>query len=513
MSVSENNKRIAKNTMLLYIRTFFTMGVGFFTSRVILDALGFVDYGIYNVVGGVVAMLSVLNGSMAGATQRWITVALGKDNADYLKKVFSVGLTAQAIMVVLVFILAESLGLVYLFNYAVIPPERLDISFWVFQISLLTILLDIINVPFLGAIIAHERMGAFAFFSIIEVVMKLVICYALYVTTADVLLVYASLLFLTYILSFIMMQWYCHKNFIEARFKFGWDKIMLKEMSGLAFWSMSGNIAYMGYTQGLTLLINLFFGPTMNAASGIANQAGNIVNQFSSNFQTALNPQITKTYAKGNYSEMHQLIFRSSKFSYFLMLIFVIPIFFEAHLLLSFWLKAVPNHTVNFLRIGLFVSMFMAVRNPLVTSAQANGNIKKYQFVVISILLTVCPISYFFLKSGSIPETTAFVMLFIIIVAVFASAYMLRDMIQLNFKDFVYEVMYKILLVTIISFILPLLVYHFFEEGLLRLILISSVSTVMCFLSIFYVGLTVPERIFIGSIVQSKLSMYIFSGK
>lgn len=508
MSTSENNKRIVKNTMLLYIRMFFTMGVGFFTSRVILDALGFVDYGIYNVVGGIVAMLSVLNGSMAGATQRWITLALGKDNEDYLKKVFSVGLSAQAIMVVLVFIIAESLGLVYLFNYAVIPPERLGVSFWVFQISVLTVLLDIINVPFLGVIMAHERMGAFAFFSIIEVMMKLLICYALYITTQDVLLVYASLVFLTYILNFMMMQWYCYKNFIEARFNFGWDKIMFKEMSGLAFWSMSGNIAYMGYTQGITLLINLFFGPTMNAAVAIAGQAGNIVNQFSSNFQTALNPQITKTYAKGNYSEMHQLVFRSSKFSYFLMLFFVIPIFFEAHLLLAIWLKVVPDHTVNFLRIGLFVSMFMAVRNPLVTSAQANGNIKKYQFVVISILLTVCPISYFFLKSGSIPETTAFVMLFIIIVAVFASAYMLRDMIQFNFKEFVYQVMYKILLVTIISFILPFLVYYFVEEGLIRLFVLTSVSTLASFVTIFYVGLTYSERVFVSNIMKSKIGKF-----
>jgi O-antigen/teichoic acid export membrane protein len=513
MTTSDNNKRIAKNTMLLYIRMFFTMGVGFFTSRVILEALGFVDYGIYNVVGGIVAMLSVLNGSMAGATQRWITIALGKDNEHYLKKVFSVGLSAQAIMVVVVFIISESLGLLYLSNYAVIPSERLDVSFWVFQISVLTVLLDIINVPFLGAIMAHERMGAFAFFSVIDVIMKLVICYALYISTHDLLLVYASLVFLTYVLNFVMMQLYCYKNFVEARFKFGWDKIMFKEMSGLAFWSMSGSIAYMGYTQGLTLLINLFFGPTMNAAAAVAGQAGNIVNQFSRNFQTALNPQITKTYAKGNYSEMHQLIFRSSKFSYFLMLFFVIPIFFEAHLLLGIWLKQVPDHTINFLRIGLFVSMFMAVRNPLVTSAQANGNIKKYQFVVISILLTVCPVSYFFLKSGFIPETTAIVMLLTIIVAVFASAYMLKDMIHLNFREFVYQVMYKILLVTLLSFILPLAIFYLMDEGIIRLFVLSAVSTVVCLASIFYVGLTDSERVFIVTIIKTQLMKYNLLGK
>lgn len=317
MTTSENNKRIAQNTALLYIRMLFTMGIGFYTSRVILDALGFVDYGIYNVVGGVVSTLSILNGSMAGATQRWITIALGQENLDYLKKVFSIGVSAQAIIAVIVFLIIETLGLWYLFNYAVIPEERMNASFWVFQISAVTMVLNILNVPFIGAIMAHEKMGAFAMFSIIDVVMKLLICYVLYITMLDKLIVYALLLLATYLINFLIQQIYCYKKFEEARFKFGWDKQILKQMWSLAFWSMSGNIAYVGYTQGITLLINLFFGPTMNAAMAIANQAGNVINQFSSNFQTAMNPQITKNYAKNNLNEMHDLVFRSAKFSYF----------------------------------------------------------------------------------------------------------------------------------------------------------------------------------------------------
>ncbi|WP_111307970.1 MATE family efflux transporter [Confluentibacter sediminis] len=510
MTTSESNKRIAKNTALLYVRMLFTMSIGFYTSRIILDALGVVNYGIYNVVGGIVTTLSVLNGSMAGATQRWITVALGEGNVDNLKKVFSIGVSAQVIIATIVLVIIETAGLWYLFNYAVIPPDRFNASFWVFQISAITMVLEIINVPFTGAIMAHEKMGAFAMISIIEVVMKLLICYLLYITLLDKLIVYAVLLFITYLIIFLIQKIYCYRNFIEARFTLGWDKKILKDMWSLAFWSMSGNIAYVGYTQGITLLINLFFGPAMNAAMAVANQAGNIINQFSSNFQTAMNPQITKNYAKGNLKDMHDLVFRSAKFSYFLMLIFVVPLFFEAPLLIGIWLKEVPDHTVNFLRIGLFVSMLMAVRNPLIVSAQAYGDLRKYQFVVIPILLMVCPISYVFLKLGGFPEITSLVMLCIMIIAVFASAYMLRDMVSLNFKDFVEKVIFKVLIVTILSFIPPAVVYVMLEEGILRFLILGALSLVTSLISIYKVGLTTSEQIFVVSMIKTKITKKLY---
>ena len=505
MTTSESNKRIAKNTALLYVRMLFIMGVGFYTSRIVLDALGFVDFGIYSVVGGIVSTLSVLNGSMAGATQRWITIALGKENLDYLKKVFTIGVTAQVIIAVLVFLIIETVGLWYLYNYAVIPEDRINASFWVFQISVITMVLSILNVPFMAAIMAHEKMGAFAMFSIVDVVMKLIICYAVYASTSDKLIVYALLLLLTYMINFGIQQVYCYKKFEEARFKLGWDKKILKEMWSLAFWSLSGNIAFVGYSQGVTLLINLFFGPTMNAAASVASRGGNIINQFSMNFQTAMNPQITKNYAKNQFKEMHDLVYRSAKFSYFLMLIFVVPLFFEANLLLNIWLKEVPEHSVHFMRLGLFISMFIAVRNPLIVSAQANGDIKKYQFVVIPILLLVSPVSYVILKLGGIPETTSYVMLVIIIMAVFASAYMLRDMIHLDFMDFVKRVMLKILLVTLVAFSLPTLVYIMLDEGVVRFLILGTVATLSSLASIYKIGLTETERVFIVSMIRSKL--------
>lgn len=507
MSTQTDNKRIAKNTLLLYFRMFITMGVGFYTSRVILNALGVTDFGIYNVVGGIVGSLAVLNGAMAGATQRWITIALGEGNIENLKKVFSVGLTAQLIIALVVLLGIETIGLWYLYNHAVIPDDRMQSAFVVFQVSTLTMFLTIMNVPFHGAIIAHEKMGAFAFFSIFDVIMKLVICFALYYTSSDRLVLYSILLFVTYFINFSAIQIYSHKKFIEARLKFGWDKKMYKEMWNLAFWTISGNLAYVGYSQGVTLLINLFYGPAMNAAAGVAGQATNIINQFSGNFQIALNPQITKNYAQKNYADMHKLMFRSAKFSYFLMLLFAVPLFYEAPYLLKLWLGNVPEHSVGFMRIGLFISMMFAVRNPLTTAAMANGKLKNYQFIVNGILLMVSPILYITYKLGGIPESSSIVMLLVIIIATIASAYMLKGMVKLNLNDFFLQVIQPIVIYTPLSFILPYFVYILMDENFIRLITLSIIS-LLSSLSITYLGvLNKNERQYITSLIKSKIKV------
>lgn len=502
---SESNKRIAKNTLLLYVRMFFSMLVGFYTSRVVLNALGVVDYGIYNVVGGIVGALSVLNGAMAGTTQRWITIALGEGNVENLKKVFSVSLTAQLIIGVIILLIIETIGIWYLYTYAVIPIERMPAAFIVFQISALTMLLSIMNVPFNGAIIAHEKMGAYAFFSIFDVVMKLIICFALYVTPYDKLVVYAALLFLTFLINFCAIQVYSRKKFVEARLRLGWDKQMYKQMWGMTFWSMSGHAAYVGYTLGITLLINLFYGPAMNAAAGIAGRATNIINQFSGNFQIALNPQITKSYAQEKYTDMHTLMFRSAKFSYFLMLLFAVPLFYEAHFLLEFWLGNVPDRSVEFLRIGLFVSMFIAVKEPLEKAAMANGHLRNYQFVVYGILLLVCPISYVIYKLHGVPESSSYVLLFCVILAILGGAYMLRKMVQLNFNEFLRSVMVPICVFTPLCFVFPGMIYYAMPEGFYRLLLLSAISVVTTLVIVLYGVLNKHERASLLFFISSKL--------
>lgn len=504
----ENNKRIAKNTIMLYCRMFIMMAIGFYTSRVVLSKLGVIDYGVYNVVGGIVGMLSLLNGSMAGATQRWITISLGEGNIKRLKHVFRVGMSAQALIAFIVLLLTETIGLWFFYNHTVIPSDRQGAAFVVMQLSIATMFLNIINVPFQGAMIAHEKMGVYAFISIVDALMKLLICYVLTITSYDKLIVYAVLLFVTFLLNFILTDLYCYWHFVEARFRFSWDRKIFAEMLSLAFWTISGNLAYVGYSQGVTLLVNNFFGPAMNGAMGVAAQAGNIVNQFGANFQIAMNPQITKLYAVKEYVAMQTLVFRSAKFSYYLLLVLSIPFFFEAELLLSIWLEEVPEHSVNFLRIGLFSSMVVAMRNPLTTSAMANGHLRNYQFVVNGILLMICPVGYLVFKLGGIPESISLVFLVIMSIATLASAFMLKSLTHLEFGRFVKEVVLEVLKVTLLAFVVPLAIYFMMDEGWCRLIAMTIASVTYTLFVIYRCGLSVNERIFVLSFINKVKTKY-----
>ena len=503
--VSPNNKRLVKNTLLLYVRMLFTMGVGFYTSRVVLDVLGVVDYGVYNVVGGVVGMIGTLYGPMAIATQRWITFALGKGDREMLKKVFSVCLSSQLLIAVLLLAAIEIGGLWYLNTYAVIPPERMEVASWVFQLSAVTMSLTILNVPFHGAIIAHEEMGAFAAFAIVEVLMKLVICFALPHASVDKLWLYALLLFCTSVLSFLFVQGYACRKFEEARWRFGWDKRLYKQITSFAAWDIVGNLAFIGYSQGTTLLVNMFYGPAMNAAAGIGGQATNVINQLSANFQTALNPQITKYYASENLPEMHKLIFRSVKFSFFLVLLFAVPFFYEAEFLLHVWLVEVPPHAVAFTRLGLFVCLLGALRSPLTTAAMATGNVRRFQLSTNAVMLSVCPVAYVLYKLGSIPETAAIVFFITLLCAILVSIHVLGHIIQLVRKHFLIDVLWKLFLVSVFSFIVPIFTYMSMGQGWSRLLLLSLFSAICTASFAYCLGLNKSEKQFVLTFLHEKL--------
>ncbi len=450
-------------------------------------------------------MIATLYGPMAIATQRWITFALGKGDREFLKKVFSVCLSSQIIIAVILFIVIEFVGVWYLKTYAVIPIERLQIAFWVFQLSTVSILLTIINVPFYGAIIAHEKVAFFTGFAIIEAIMKLIICFALCHSPIDKLLLYSILLFLVSCLSFMLMQIYARKRFEEAKLKLGWDKQLYKEICSFAAWDIIGNLAFIGYTQGITMLINLFYGPALNAAAGIGAQATNLINQLGGNFQTALNPQITKYYASGDLENMHKLIFRSVKFSVYLMLIFIVPFFYEADFLLQIWLGKVPDHSVAFMRIGLFVCLFVAMRNPLTVAAMATGNVRRYQLLTNVIILLVCPISYILYKLGGVPETGNIVLVMMLCGAFFVSIFVLKDLIKLNSHFFSRSVIWRIILVTAISFLIPSTLYSYFEEGWVRLFVLSFISILVTILLILMIGVDSNERQFILNMAKNKV--------
>lgn len=501
---SSDNIRIVKNTGILYIRMLILMLLGFYTSRIVLNSLGVVDFGVYNVVGGIVSVFSILTTAMSGTTQRYITIALGENDIEKLKETFSVGLTIHLIISLILFICIEFLGLYFLYNFAVIPEDRLTAAFWVFQISTITAILTIINVPFNGTIIAHEKMSAFAFFSLIDVVIKLLICFILPYTSFDKLIVYASLLFISSVINFASMQIYCKRKFTEAQYKLSWNKNMFKSMLGMTSWSLIDKIAYIGFAQGVTLVTNIFFGPAVNAASGIASQGSNVISQFTQNFQVAVNPQITKSYANGNLDDMHKLIIRSAKFSCFLLLYLIIPTYFEAETLLKLWLKNVPNHAVLYFKLSLIMTLINAVINPLQTSNMACGKVRNYLLARNLILLFVLPTTYLIYKLGGIPESSVIVNILIFTIAMIVGAKILQTQIQLKFSLFLHEVVLNIITITILSCIVPFLIHTYLDNGIVRLIIMTLASIISTSLFIYIVGINNKERQFISEKIKSN---------
>lgn len=398
--VSANNQRIAKNTILLYFRMILLMAVSLYTSRVVLSTLGIEDYGVYNVVGGFIGMFAFLNGAMGGCTQRYITFALGKGDEYELKKIFSTTLITHAMIALLVFVLAETVGLWFVLEKLVIPPDRSIAAMIVYQCSVVSALIMIMSFPYNADIIAHERMSAFAYISIIEAFLKLVIVFVLPLGGIDKLILYAVLLLIIQLGIRSIYTWYCKKHFIEAHFTWSFEKSLIKEILAFSGWNLWGGLAATLFGQGINILLNIFFGPAVNAARGIAVQVQSAVQQFSINFQMALNPQITKNYATGDINTMHILIFRCAKFTFMLLLCMILPISMEIDFILSIWLVNVPDYTCSFVILMLAICTIDAVSNPFMIASAATGHVRIYQFAVGLILILIVPTAYLVLKLG-----------------------------------------------------------------------------------------------------------------
>lgn len=494
---SANNKRIAKNTLLLYVRMLFAMLVSLYTSRVILQTLGVEDYGVYNVVGGVITMFTFLNSAMSSATSRYITFEIGKGNMEQLKKVFSTALQIHAIIALLIVILGETVGLWFLVNELVIPDGRMDAAMWVYQCSIISCVVTIMSVPYNADIIAHEKMSAFAYISVLEIILKLLIVYLLVVLPFDKLKVYAVLVLMVGLLIRYIYTRYCHKHFEESHYIHRIDKALLKEMSSFAGWSFWGNLAGILYSQGLNMMLNIFFGPVVNAARGIATQIQSVVTQFVTNFQMALNPQITKTYASGELDKMHSLMFRSARFSFMLLFFLSLPIMLETNYIFTLWLGIVPENTVIFARIIIAISLIYTIANPCVIANQATGKVKVYQAVVGGLLLLILPISYIVLKMGA-PAYSVFIVHFCVeSVAQFARMYMLRNMIDLPLLSYVKNIYLPIMGVVLLSVVLPILVYNNMQESIMRLLAVGVTCVISVAITSLFIGMTRNERTFL----------------
>lgn len=399
-----SNRRIAKNTLLLYFRSLFLILISLYTSRVILQSLGVSDYGIYNVVGGVVTMFTMISSSMSSASQRFITYALGEGDFERLKKIFSTSMTLHIIIGALVFLLIEIFGVWFLYAKLNIPDNRLDVAFWVLQTSIATLFVNIISVPYNSVIIAHEKMSAFAYISILEAVLKLFIAFALLWSPVDRLILYSILMFLTALLIRIIYTVYSQRKFEETRnVKLGLEHGLFKDMFSFAGWNLFGNGSLLLRNQGVDIILNLFFGVTVNAAKGICNQVQTAVFQFVSNFQTAVTPQLTMSVAQQDLERTHSLIIKGGRFSFYMLSFFCVPLIVSAPEVMSLWLVEIPNYTVVFIQWTLIYLLLDSLSRFLMNAVLAYGKIKKYQIVVGGTKLLTLPLVYVWLLSGGSP--------------------------------------------------------------------------------------------------------------
>lgn len=507
-NTSENNKRIAKNTLLLYCRMLFLMAVSLYTSRVVLNALGVEDFGIYNVVGGIVAMFAVLSGSLSAAISRFITYELGKGNQENLNKIFSSAVTIQLGLAVIIILLAESIGVWFLNVKMNIPEERMEAANWVFQFSILTFAINLISVPYNASIIAHEKMSAFAYISILEAMGKLTIAYFIVISPIDKLIFYAILMCLIAFVIRLTYGNYCKRHFNECTYHFIWDKQLLKQMFGFAGWNFIGATSAVLRDQGGNVVINLFCGPTINAARGIAFQVNNAVNQFVINFMTALNPQITKSYAVGNKEYMMTLIFQGARLSFYMLLILSLPILLNTHYILELWLKTVPEHTSIFVQLVLIFTLSESLSQPLITAMQATGRIRNYQIIVGGLQLINLPISYILLRWGLFPEIVIIVAICISQCCLIARLIMLRRMINLSIKKYLKKVYLNTLLVTILAALIPSILTTNLEESIFNLFLSCFITFICILVTIYYIGCNNNEKNFIRNKVKIILKQY-----
>ena len=508
MTTTENNKRIARNTLLLYFRMLFLMIISLYTSRIILNALGVEDFGIYNVAGGVVAMFSILSGSLSAAISRFITYELGKNNVLKLKTIFSSAITIQIGLGIVIAFFAETIGIWFLNTQMNIPIERMTAANWVLQFSIITFIINLISVPYNAVIIAHEKMSAFAYISIFEAIGKLLIAYLITISPIDKLIFYAILMCGVAIAIRLLYGYYCKRHFDECRFHFIWNKQIFQQIFSFAGWNFIGASSAVLRDHGGNIIINLFCGPTVNAARGIAFQVNNAIQGFVSNFMTALNPQITKSYAAKNYTYMMTLIFQGARLSFYMLLLLSLPIIINTHYLLTLWLNTVPEHTVLFVRLVLIFAMSESISGPLITAMLATGNIRNYQIIVGGLQMLNLPTSYILLSLGAIPETVLIVAVLISQCCLMARLYMLKKMIKLKIKDYLKKVYFNIITVSIIAIILPICMQERLAENFINFLLSSLICMLCTYLSIYYIGCSYEERKFIYNkflILKSKI--------
>lgn len=501
-----NNKRIVKNTIYLYFRMIFTIVLGLYMSRIVLQTLGISDYGIYNVVGGIVTMLTFLNAGMVASSQRFISYELGKNDKERLKNVFCTSVNIHLLIAVIAFIFAETLGLWFV-NYQLnIDSDRMFAANCVYQCSIFTFIANVISVPYNSCIVAHEKMSAFAYISILDATLKFAVALLLYILPFDKLIVFSLLLLVVSIFIRFCYTIYCKKHFKECVYHFKFDKYLFKEMFSFAGWSFLGNLGFSFKDQASNVILNLFYGTTLNAARGIGIQVSSIVNTFSNNFTMSLNPQITKQYASGNVEESMKLVYAGSRYTFYLLTLISIPVINNVDYILQLWLGVVPEYTSYFLILSLITGLLYAVSGSVTIALQATGKIKTFQIGICILMLLEFPLAYLLLYLGYPPYSVMYPTLFSYTIAIFFRFYLIKHLVpSYSFHYYIFHVLTPCLIVFIISWITCYYFCLLFETNFLSLLLTSLLSFITIFLVIFIVGINCKERAFVLNNIKKHI--------
>ena len=503
--MNNNSKRIIKNTGILYVRMLFLMFIGIYTSRVILQNLGVVDYGIYNVVGGLTGMFAFFSSSLSNALQRFLSVEIGKDSVEGATKVFSQFFFIFIAFVIVILLALETFGYWYVANKLNIPPDRLDAAVWVFHFTSIALCFTFIGIVFNSMIIAHEDMSFYSYLGIFEGVAKLGIAYLILFSSHDKLIVYALLLLVSVILSRIACVIWCIKKYDECRLIRYFSKSSLKEMGTFFSWNFIGAIIYMTKDQFVNILMNLFFGPAINAARGVSYQLNGVLTHFTSSIYTSVQPQMVKSFASGDMSYMHKLIFASSRYSVYAFWTMALTVAINVEFLLNIWLVEVPPYTAVFTVWILGDTTLALLTDPQWSATIATGKIRNYTLLGNGVLLLVFPISYIVLRAGGNP-----VSVFIVTFAVRCLQVMLvvreaNKLVSFGIRKYVCKVMIPILRVCIISVILPVIANSYFNNNWTGLFAKSIISIASCILTIWFIGISINEKDKVKSFIENKI--------
>ena len=505
---NSDNKRIVKNTLFLYGRMFLTIIVNLYTVRIIWRVLGIDDYGIYNVVGGLVTMFAFLNNAMVASSQRFISFELGTGNQEQLKKIFSISVTVHLLLAIIIMFLAETIGLWFLNVKLNIPPERVIAANWVYQCSIIAFIINIVSVPYNACIVAHEHMKIYGYLGIIEVTMKLVIVFMLLIIPFDKLITYSILIVCVSVTMRLLYGIYCRRNFSECRYRYVSDHHLMRDMFSFAGWSFIGNLGFSVRDQGLNIIVNLFFNVAVNAAKGIANQIGGVINGFSQNFQMALNPQITKRYAAGQTQSMINLVFSGCKYSALLMMFIIIPFFFASKQILELWLGDIAPYTVGFMQLILIMILIDSMVGPITTALQATGRIKWFQIIISTIMLANIPIAWIWLKLDKNPYVVLFVSITTSLLALVARLILLHNEVRFSYRAFILKVFSRMITTIIFSTIACYWLYNIFPHSIIGMVGYFATSIISIGIIILAIGLEHKEHLLVIKAVTNILRKF-----